>query len=423
MCASPPLQEQLRRLTGEARRRHATIGKEIDRQRDRPPEPGDLFLLAETAEQAVEWAILDRDPDDPQWLLVVPADTESAMGNADVGVAADAPRGPLSLHCAHARWLEATAFDVNMRTGFLEPMTLELARRKRLELNRTRAGALVPGATSAAEMHQADDPGIYSAYQLDIRDKLTRRQIWCGSDLAELSAIQIPEGNYELRLLRPARRPGGEARPPDLEPRKSSHPVANQHDMTRLLQRWHGGDKEALDSLMPIVVGELRRIARGHFAREMASHTLQPTALVNEVYLRLVDAERIEWQGRAHFFGISARLMRRVLVDHARSRRTAKRGGGAYKTAVEVDQLAPASREVDLLALDEALEEMSRTNPDGSRIVEMRYFTGLTLEEIAEVMGVSRTTVKRKWHAARLWLLHELSHDGAMDPPPGGNSH
>ena len=196
-----------------------------------------------------------------------------------------------------------------------------------------------------------------------------------------------------------------------------------QQDMTQLLQQWHGGDKEALDKLMPIVVSELRRIAKGHFSRETASHTLQPTALVNEVYLRLVDVKRIEWQGRAHFFGISARLMRRVLVDHARSRQTAKRGGGAHRTALEIDQLAPANREVDLLALDDALAEMATTNPEGSRIVEMRYFTGLTLGEIAEVLGVSRTTVKRKWLTAKLWLHHELCLDGSTDATPGGKSH
>ena len=264
------------------------------------------------------------------------------------------------------------------------------------------------------------DPEVYSSYRLVIRDKISQRQIWCGSDLSELSAVLMPEGPYELRLLRPARSSGGaHLEDPDRRPRKSPHPVETQHDMTQLLRRWHGGDKDALDTLMPIVVAELRRIARGHFARETASHTLQPTALVNEVYLRLVDAEQIEWQGRAHFFGISARLMRRVLVDHARGRRTAKRGGGAHRTALEIDQLAPASREVDLLALDEALEEMSRTNPEGSRIVEMRYFTGLTLGEIAEVLGVSRSTVKRKWLAARLWLHHELSRDGST--APGGD--
>lgn len=198
--------------------------------------------------------------------------------------------------------------------------------------------------------------------------------------------------------------------------------MQTQHEMTQLLQQWHGGDKEALDKLMPIVVGELRRIARGHFVSEAASHTLQPTALVNEVYLRLVDADRIEWQNRAHFFGISARLMRRVLVDHARSRQTAKRGSGACRTALEVDQLAPASREVDLLALDEALAEMARTNPEGCRIVEMRYFAGLTLSEIAEVQDVSRTTVKRKWIAARLWLHNELNQEIESTDAPGGDS-
>ncbi len=283
------------------------------------------------------------------------------------------------------------------------------ARRRHAAIERDIERRLPPAIDSA------DDPEVYSSYRLELRDKISRRQIWCGSDLSELSAILRPGRPYEIRLLAPAGRRGGKAQrdDPDRRQRESSHPVESQHDMTRLLRQWHGGDKEALDTLMPIVMAELRRIAQGHFARETASHTLQPTALVNEVYLRLVDAERIEWQGRAHFFGISARLMRRVLVDHARSRRTAKRGGRAHHTALEVDQLAPAGRGVDLLALDEALSEMSRTNPKGSRIVEMRYFTGLTLEEIAEVMGVSRSTVKRKWHAARLWLHRELSHDDA----------
>ncbi len=296
------------------------------------------------------------------------------------------------------------------------PLLLEQLRRQTGEARRRHAAIEKRiERRLSAEIRQADDPEVYSTYRLDIRDEITKRQIWCGSDLSELSANLMPEGVYELRLLRSAPQPGREAHEedPDRRQRESSHPVEIEHDMTQLLQRWHGGDREALDTLMPIVVGELRRIARGHFARETESHTLQPTALVNEVYLRLIDVERIEWQGRAHFFGISARLMRRVLVDHARSRRTAKRGGGAHRTALEVDQLAPASRQVDLLALDEALEEMSRTNPEGSSIVEMRYFAGLTLEEIAEVMGVSRTTVKRKWHAARLWLLHELSRDGS----------
>ena len=182
-------------------------------------------------------------------------------------------------------------------------------------------------------------------------------------------------------------------------------------EVTQLLQDWHGGDKEALDKLMPMVLDELRRIAIGHFAREAPGHTLQPTAVVNEVYLRLVDADRVDWQCRAQFFGITARLMRQVLVDHARGRNAEKRWGGVRRTTIEVDRIASDGREVDLIALDDALNEMARINPEGSRIVEMRYFTGLTLEEVAEVLGVGRSTVKRRWRAAKLWLHHELSRE------------
>ncbi len=181
-----------------------------------------------------------------------------------------------------------------------------------------------------------------------------------------------------------------------------------RHDMTRLLQEWHGGDKQALDQLIPLVLDELRRIAKAHFAREAPGHTLQPTALVNEVYLRLVDADRVDWQNRAQFFSIAARLMRRVLVDHARGRGAAKRWGDAHRTSLDLDHITPGERELDLVDLDDALSEMSRINPRGARIVEMRYFTGLTLEEIAEVLGVSRTTAKRRWRTAKLWLHHAL---------------
>ncbi len=186
-----------------------------------------------------------------------------------------------------------------------------------------------------------------------------------------------------------------------------------QCDMTRLLRQWHHGDKQAMDQLIPLVVNDLRQIAEAYFAREAPGHTLQPTALVNEVYLRLVDAEEIDWQCRAHFFGIAARLMRRVLVDHARVRRAAKRGGDAHRTTLDVELLAAEGREVDLIDLDDALQEMSRINPEGCRIAEMRYFTGLNLEEIGEHLGVSRTTAKRRWRAARIWLHRELSR------PPG----
>ena len=187
------------------------------------------------------------------------------------------------------------------------------------------------------------------------------------------------------------------------------------HEMTRLLQDWHGGDREALDQLMPLVVEELRRIADGHFALESPEHTLQPTALVNEVYLKLIDVDQIDWQCRAQFFGVAARIMRRVLVDHARGRRTVKRGGNAYRTTFDAERIALESREVDVMALDDALEAMKRINPDGARIVELRYFTGLTLEEVAEVLDTSPSTVKRKWRTARLWLHRELTQEAPAE--------
>ena len=192
------------------------------------------------------------------------------------------------------------------------------------------------------------------------------------------------------------------------------------HEITRLLQEWRGGDQEALVELMPMVIDELRQIADGHFAREPSGHTLQPTALVNEAYLKLVTTERIDWQCRGQFFAVAARLMRQVLVDHARSRRAVKRGGGVHRTAVDFDHIAAESRGIDVLALDEALQEMKRINPEGCRIVEMRYFTGLTIEEIAEVLGVSSSTAKRKWRTARTWLNRELSSSAALSVASAG---
>ncbi|MEM7585211.1 MAG: sigma-70 family RNA polymerase sigma factor [Acidobacteriota bacterium] len=184
-----------------------------------------------------------------------------------------------------------------------------------------------------------------------------------------------------------------------------------QAEVTSLLLDWRGGNAAALEELMPLVVDELRRIAQGYFGGERRDHTLQPTALVNEVFLRLVDVGRVEWRSRAHFLGIAARLMRCVLVDHARGRRAAKRGGDAVRAAIDLDQILPRAREIDLIALDDALHDMAKINPEGCAVVEMRFFAGLTREEIAEVLGVSPTTVKRKWTMAKLWLyrhLHEL---------------
>ena len=180
-------------------------------------------------------------------------------------------------------------------------------------------------------------------------------------------------------------------------------------DVTRLLVDWRSGDERALEELMPLVVNDLRLLARGCFASERREHTLQPTALVNEVYMRLVDARRVQWRNRAHFFGIAGRLMRQVLVDHARSHRAQKRGGGMVHSTIDLD-LLPERRAVDLLALDDALETFAGMDPVGSQVVEMRYFAGLTQEEIAEVLGVSLATVKRKWSSARAWLYRELRH-------------
>lgn len=182
--------------------------------------------------------------------------------------------------------------------------------------------------------------------------------------------------------------------------------------VTQLLVDWRRGDQEALERLMPRVYDELRRIARGFLENERRNHTLEPTALVNEVYLRLVDAADVDWQSRAHFLGIAARLMRCVLVDHARAHRAAKRpSGGARRTSVDVD-LMPRDRGVDLIALDDALTDLERFNPEGGRVVELRFFGGLRHEEIAAVLGIAPTTVKRRWKAAKLWLRRELGTEG-----------
>ena len=183
---------------------------------------------------------------------------------------------------------------------------------------------------------------------------------------------------------------------------------APSHDVTRLLARWKDGDEAALQQLLPIVHEELRRVARRQMAGERPGHTLQPTALVNEAYLRLVDLKQMQWQDRAHFFAMAARLMRRILVDFARSRGYQKRGGGAqqvsFTQALEVAEGQPT----DVVALDDALAALADVDARKSRVVELRFFGGLSLEETAEVLNVSRETVKRDWTFAKLWLLRHL---------------
>jgi RNA polymerase sigma factor (TIGR02999 family) len=178
--------------------------------------------------------------------------------------------------------------------------------------------------------------------------------------------------------------------------------------VTQLLRAWGAGDAGALEQLTPLVEAELRRLARGYMARERRGHTLQTTALVNEAFLRLTDARRIRWQDRAHFLGISARLMRRVLVDHARSRGYRKRGGGAERVTLDEGLVTAPELSLDVVALDRALEALEAVDVRKSRIIELRFFGGLSTEETAEVLHVSPDTVKRDWRLAKLWLLREL---------------
>lgn len=183
-------------------------------------------------------------------------------------------------------------------------------------------------------------------------------------------------------------------------------------DVTRLLDAWSQGDSQALDELTPLIEDELRRLARKYMARQTPGHTLQPTALVHEAYLRLLGCRRVAWQGREHFLAYMATAMRRLLINHARNRAASKRGGTATHMAFDEVFDAPASGSwpvrVELLDLDHALRELAAIDPRQSRIVELRYFGGLTVEETARVIDISPRTVKREWHTARLWLLRAL---------------
>jgi RNA polymerase sigma-70 factor, ECF subfamily len=178
--------------------------------------------------------------------------------------------------------------------------------------------------------------------------------------------------------------------------------------VTTLLRAWSDGDAAALEGLTPLVDAELRRLARIYMSRERKEHTLQPTALVNEVFVRLISDADIRWNDRAHFFGICARLMRRVLVDHARARGYQKRGGRAQRVTLDERTLAAPTTGVDVIALDDALEALERVDERKVRVIEMRYFGGLSVEETASVLGVSTDTVKRDWRLAKLWLLKHL---------------
>lgn len=191
---------------------------------------------------------------------------------------------------------------------------------------------------------------------------------------------------------------------------------ASPESVTQLLVAWQNGSQQALDQLMPLVYEELRAIAGRYLSRESAGHTLQSTALVHEAYFKLIGQRRVQWQNRAHFFGIAAQMMRRILVDHARRQHRDKRGGGATKLSLdEAIATAEPEREVDLLALDAALTSLALLDPRGARIIELRFFSGLTIDETAEVLDISAGTVKREWSAARAWLYREVRSTSAED--------
>jgi len=178
--------------------------------------------------------------------------------------------------------------------------------------------------------------------------------------------------------------------------------------ITDLLLKWSGGDTTALEQLMPLVYDELRRLAVRYLRRERDNHSLQPTALVNEAYLRLVDQQKVEWQSRAQFYGLAARVMRNILVDHARSRQAAKRGGEQFRVSFDGDQQGIIVPEIKFLAVHEALERLTIFDAQKAQIVELRFFGGLSIEETAEVLGIGHATVERDWKLARAWLRLQL---------------
>jgi RNA polymerase sigma-70 factor (ECF subfamily) len=179
--------------------------------------------------------------------------------------------------------------------------------------------------------------------------------------------------------------------------------------VTQLLRQWQEGSAEALEALMPLVYKELKRLATSYLRRERPDHTLQSAALVNEAYLRLIDQNQTRWQNKAHFYGIAAQMMRRILADHARGHNAAKRGGGMPELELDKAVAQTEARNVDLIGLEEALQKLEKLDPQQGRIVELRFFSGLSIEDTANILAISPATVKRDWAAARAWLFREMN--------------
>jgi RNA polymerase sigma-70 factor, ECF subfamily len=205
------------------------------------------------------------------------------------------------------------------------------------------------------------------------------------------------------------RRPFAHRQPdPDFHSRPRVRDVPSPSEITELLICWGNGDRSALEQLLPLVERELHRLAHNYMRRENAGHTLQTTALINETYLRLMDQSRVSWQNRAQFFGIAAQIMRRVLLNYARDRKRAKRGGGTFKVSLSLAEALSVKESVELIALDEALGRLAQLDERKSRVVELRHFGGLSVDETAEVLQVSAITVMRDWNMAKAWLAREL---------------
>jgi RNA polymerase sigma factor (TIGR02999 family) len=186
----------------------------------------------------------------------------------------------------------------------------------------------------------------------------------------------------------------------------------SSQNLTQMLVQLSEGNSQMVEDILPLIYNELRKLAGNYLRRERSDHTLQPTALVHEAYIKLIDQTQVKWQNRAHFFGIAANIMRRILVDYARQHKAEKRGGAAEKLPLEEEILIVSEgKSAELLALDEALENLAKMDPQKSKIVELRYFGGLSVEETAEVLGVSEITVKRHWRMAKAWLYGQLAHE------------